>query len=80
MRSSNWEGVLVGTVDLLLCPPPQKKIAEGQVGEMRLEQPLLTRTWDDPDGIEQTWVQSSVRPVMYVTNPFSIKKVTGLNG
>lgn len=53
-------------------------VAEGQVGEMRLEQPLLTRSWDDPNGIEQTWVQSSVRPLFFVNNPFALMKLTGL--
>ena len=51
----------------------------GTVGEMRLEVPLNTRTWEDSDGREVTWVQSSVRPVFYVTNPYSIAKVTGLS-
>jgi hypothetical protein len=26
------------------------------------------------------WVQSSIKPVMYVTNPYSVRKVTGLAG
>ncbi len=55
-------------------------VATGQVGELRIEQPLETETWPDKDGRQQTWVQASVRPVMYVTNPYSIKKVTGLAG
>ena len=50
----------------------------GTVGEMRLEVPLSTRTWEDTDGREVTWVQSGVRPVFYVTNPSSIAKVVGL--
>lgn len=54
-------------------------VAEGQVGEIRLEAPLTTRTWDDPDGIEQTWVQSSVRPLFFANNPFAVFKVTGLS-
>lgn len=54
-------------------------VARGQVGELRLEQALATETWEDKP-TQRDWVQSSVRPVMYVTNPFSIKKVTGLNG
>lgn len=54
-------------------------VAAGEVGELRLEQPLRTET-DREVGNERTLVQSSIRPVMYVTNPFSIKKVTGLNG
>jgi hypothetical protein len=46
-------------------------------GEMRVEKPLGTETWREPE-TERTWVQSSVRPVMYVTNPFGILKVTGI--
>lgn len=54
-------------------------VASQQVGELRMEQPLRTET-DRIVKNEKTLVQSSVRPVMYVTNPYSIKKVTGLNG
>jgi hypothetical protein len=54
-------------------------VSSGQVGEMRLEAPLNTRSWDDPDGIEQTWVQSTVRPAMYANNKFAVLKATGLN-
>jgi hypothetical protein len=54
-------------------------VASGEVGEIRIEKPLSTETWREA-GRESTWVQSSVRPVMYVTNPYSIKKVTGLDG
>lgn len=53
-------------------------VAEGQVGEMRIEKPLGTETWRDKDGKEITWVQASVRPVMYVTNPNAVLKFTGL--
>jgi hypothetical protein len=52
-------------------------VAEQQVGELRMEKPLGTTTWRE-DATERTWVQSSVRPIMYVTNPFSVIKVTGL--
>lgn len=52
-------------------------IAEGQLGEIRLEQPLATETWRE-QATQRTWVQSSVRPVMYVTNPFAVMKATGL--
>lgn len=52
-------------------------IAEGQLGEMRLEQPLATETWRE-QGTQRTWVQSSVRPVMFVNNPFAVVKATGL--
>jgi hypothetical protein len=54
-------------------------VQEGQVGEMRIEKPLGTETWREPE-TERTWSQSSVRPVMYVTNPFSILVATGLAG
>lgn len=53
-------------------------IEDGVPGECRLEVPLNTVTYRD-DEKEQTWVQSGVRPVFYVTNPYSILKVTGLN-
>jgi hypothetical protein len=53
-------------------------VAEGQVGEMRVEKPLSTETWRDPNGKEQTWVQSSVRPLMYANNAFAVLKFTGL--
>jgi hypothetical protein len=52
-------------------------VAEGQLGEMRVEQPLATETWRE-QGTQRTWVQSSVRPVMFVTNPFAVVKATGL--
>lgn len=55
-------------------------VAEGQVGEMRVEQPLQSRSWDDADGVEQTWIQSSVRPVMFVNNKYGVLKFTGLAG
>lgn len=54
-------------------------VARGQVGEIRMEQPLATETIPERR-TERTWVKSSVRPVMYVTNPFSVKKLTGLAG
>lgn len=54
-------------------------VAEGQVGEMRVEKPLGTETWRE-QGTERTWTQSSVRPVMYVTNPFAVLQVVGLAG
>ena len=54
-------------------------VASQQVGEIRVEKALSSESWREP-GTESTWLQSSVRPVVYVTNPYSIKKVTGLNG
>jgi hypothetical protein len=53
-------------------------VAEGQVGEMRVEKPIGVETWRDPNGKEQTWVQSSVRPLMFGNNPFAVLKFTGL--
>ncbi len=54
-------------------------VATGQVGELRIEKALGTETWRE-EKTQRTWVQSDVRPAMYVTNPYSIKKVTGLDG
>jgi hypothetical protein len=54
-------------------------VASNQVGELRLEEPLQTETYREPK-TRRTWVQSSIKPVMYVTNPFSVRKVTGLAG
>lgn len=54
-------------------------VAGTSTGEMRVEKPLGTETWREPKR-ERTWVQASVRPVMYVTNPYSVMKVTGLAG
>jgi hypothetical protein len=53
-------------------------VAEGQLGEMRVEKPMGVETWRDPNGKEQTWVQSSVRPLMYANNPYAILKFTGI--
>lgn len=57
-------------------------VAERQVGEQRVEQPLATETEREgaPTMRQRTWVQSSVRPVQYVTNPFAVLQVTGLAG
>lgn len=54
-------------------------IQQGAVGEYRLEKPLGTVTWYE-EKTERTWVQTSVRPLMVVTNPFAIMKITGLEG
>lgn len=55
-------------------------LAGGQVGEIRLEEPL--RTTVTPEGApllrEQDWVQSLVNPVMYVTDPYAILEITAL--
>lgn len=54
-------------------------ISQGNVGEYRLEKPLGTTTFRE-EKTERTWVQSSVRPLMVVTNAFGVVKVTGLQG
>lgn len=54
-------------------------VAQGELGEIRIEKPLGTETWREP-GTERTMVQSSVRPVMYVTNPYAVMQITGLAG
>lgn len=52
-------------------------VAEKQVGQMRVEQPLRTATWRE-EQTERNWVQSGVRPLMFVDNPYAVLKVTGL--
>jgi hypothetical protein len=54
-------------------------VASGQVGQIRIEKPLGTETWRDPDH-ERTFVQSTVRPLMFVDNPYGILEFTGLHG
>lgn len=54
-------------------------VARGEVGFLNYEQGLATETYRKPEQ-RATWVQSSVMPIMGVTNPYSIKKVTGLAG
>lgn len=53
-------------------------VAEGQVGQVRYEQPLMTETWNAPE-VQSTWVQASVRSVFAVTNPYSVIRLSGLN-
>jgi hypothetical protein len=54
-------------------------LARGQVGELGYEVPLTTEKWRDPDGRQQDWIQSSVLPIVYVTDPFAILETTGHN-
>lgn len=55
-------------------------LAGGSVGELRLEEPLRTETDREgaPELREQTWVQTAVNPVMYVTDPFAVIQMTGI--
>lgn len=62
-----------------ITPGTAYVVAGTTTGEMRVEKPLGTVTWRE-EGRERTWVQSSVRPVMFVTNPFAVLKFTGLAG
>lgn len=52
-------------------------VAEGQVGQVRYEQALKTVTYRE-DSTESTVVQTSIRPVFAVTNPYNVIKLTGL--
>lgn len=54
-------------------------LQSGQLGEYRVEKPLSTESWREPK-TQQTWWQTDVRPVAYVTNPFAVMALTGLNG
>jgi hypothetical protein len=54
-------------------------LQRGQVGEYRLEKPLSTETWREQE-IQATWIQTDVWPLMFISNPFSILKLTGLAG
>ena len=54
-------------------------VEAGNVGEFRLEKGLTTETWRE-QATQRTWVQADVSPIMVVTNPYSILKVTGLAG
>lgn len=62
-----------------MTPGTAYAIQQGAVGEYRLEKPLGTITWYE-EKTERTWVQTSVRPLMLVTNPFAIMKISGLQG
>lgn len=52
-------------------------VAEKQAGGIRIESPLGSRTYREEE-TDRTWVQSSVRPVMYIDEPLAMRKVTGI--
>jgi len=52
-------------------------VAEGQPGQMRVEQPLATEQWYEEE-TQRYWTQSSVRPLFFVDNRFAVLKFTGL--
>ncbi|GAC70733.1 major capsid protein [Gordonia soli] len=52
---------------------------KGAVGFLDYEEGLSTETWREPN--RKSWyIQSWVLPIMGVTNPYSVRKVTGLAG
>lgn len=51
----------------------------GGVGFLDYEEQLQTETWREPKN-RTSWVQSFVKPIMGVTDPYAVKKVTGLAG
>lgn len=72
---SNWGMTMV--VTNRVAAGTAYVVESGMVGEMRLEQPLTTEVWRE-NATQRTWVQSSVRPVFAVTNPYAVYKLTGL--
>jgi hypothetical protein len=52
---------------------------QGQVGQYRVEQPLQTVSVEDKL-LEKFTIKSSVRPAMFVDNPYAILKITGVAG
>lgn len=54
-------------------------VARAQVGFLDYEKGLTTETWRE-EKTRKNWVQAYVQPIMGVTNPYSIKKLTGLAG
>ncbi|CAB0683897.1 hypothetical protein FRC0028_00615 [Corynebacterium diphtheriae] len=47
------------------------------VGFVKYEEPLTIKTWRD-EHRRQTWVQGYAMPVMGVTNPYGVAKLTGI--
>lgn len=54
-------------------------VARNSVGFLDYEEGLTTESWREEE-TRRNWVQSYVQPIFGVTNPYSIKKVTGLAG
>ncbi|MEV8023667.1 major capsid protein [Microbacterium sp. NPDC080220] len=54
-------------------------LAAGQPGEIRPEKALSTETWREPE-TQRTWVQTDARFVSFITDPYSVFKLTGLAG
>jgi hypothetical protein len=62
-----------------VTPGTAYALQEKGVGQMRIEKPLGTETWREPNR-ERTWIQTSVRPLFFADNPFAVLKFTGLQG
>ena len=60
-----------------VAPGSAYVLASGQPGVMGVEKPISTETWREPEE-QTTWVQTDVRPVFAITNPYSVVKITGL--
>ncbi|TWS25357.1 hypothetical protein FK268_09195 [Tsukamurella sputi] len=60
-----------------VAPGTAYLLASGQVGVMGVEKPISTETWREAEE-QVTWVQTDVRPVFAVTNPYSVVKLTGI--
>jgi hypothetical protein len=85
LRQVYNSGLVQGLEDVNMTLYSSNRVAVGtayvaasqQVGEMRIEKPLSTESWRE-ESTERTWIQASVRPVVYVTNPYSMRKITAL--
>lgn len=62
-----------------VAPGTAYAVATRQVGFLDYEEGLSSESWREQK-TRRNWVQSWVKPIMGITNPYSIKKVTGLAG
>lgn len=75
----------VGITNIVTTPQKAAKsayiLASKMVGQMRLEEPMRTVVEREgaPDLREQTWVQTAINPVFFVTDPFAVEELTNLS-
>lgn len=75
----------LGIQNLIVTPRKAAKsailTAGRQVGQMRMEEPMRTETEREgaPSLRQQTWIQTSVNPVFFVTDPYAALEITGLS-
>ena len=62
-----------------VAPGTAYALAAGQPGEMRPEKALSTETWRE-QATQRTWVQTDARFASFITDPYSVFKLTGLAG